>query len=116
MVHGYALRTAARHPPTNPMTAPTAPTHSHPSHPRLPPPNPLRRHPFFASAIRSGGPTKGDIQLFTCKKDTLLSQLLHKVGCGGVVCWCVGGGWGACRDAEVWARSTLSARPSLSGP
>jgi len=39
-----------------------------------------RRHPFFASANRSGGPTKGDIQLFTCKADTLLSQLLHKVG------------------------------------
>lgn len=47
-------------------------------------PSPLwllhRRHPFFASANRSGGPTKGDIQLFTCKADTPLSQLLQKVG------------------------------------
>jgi 5'-AMP-activated protein kinase regulatory gamma subunit len=37
------------------------------------------KHPFFASANRSGGPTKGDIQLFTCKADTLLSQLLRKI-------------------------------------
>lgn len=37
------------------------------------------KHPFFASANRSGGPTKGDIQLFTCKADTLLSQMLQKI-------------------------------------
>ena len=52
---------------------------SGPHWPLRPAPYP-RRHPFFASANRSGGPTKGDIQLFTCKADTLLSQLLHKVG------------------------------------
>ncbi|KAL4421528.1 hypothetical protein ABPG75_010819 [Micractinium tetrahymenae] len=37
------------------------------------------RHPFFASANRTGGPTKGDIQLFTVKKDTTLRKLLRKI-------------------------------------
>ncbi|KAL4418674.1 hypothetical protein ABPG77_010621 [Micractinium sp. CCAP 211/92] len=37
------------------------------------------RHPFFASANRAGGPTKGDIQLFTVKKDTTLREMLHKI-------------------------------------
>lgn len=37
------------------------------------------RHPFFASSNRSGGPAKGDIQLFTVKKDTTLRELLNKI-------------------------------------
>ncbi|EFN59772.1 hypothetical protein CHLNCDRAFT_133443 [Chlorella variabilis] len=37
------------------------------------------RHPFFASANRSGGPAKGDIQLFTARRDTTLAQLLQKI-------------------------------------
>lgn len=37
------------------------------------------RHPFFASANRAGGPAKGDIQLFTVKRDTTLRELLHKI-------------------------------------
>lgn len=36
------------------------------------------RHAFFASANRAGGPAKGDIQLFTVKRDTTLREMLHK--------------------------------------
>ena len=38
------------------------------------------RLPFFASSGRAGGPAKGDIQLFTVRKDTTLRELLRKVG------------------------------------
>ena len=47
------------------------------------------RHPFFASANRSGGPAKGDIQLFTARRDTTLAQLLQKVCVHACVRACV---------------------------